>query len=145
MFHEVIIIKLKQISIIFIILLFTVLVIGSVSASTITVTGKPSVASNLPYTDFTTTWENTCPFCGAHNLLDNPKGVYEGEITCGSCDGDFCSVTGKDKCGRLVYLSKAEVKNATPTSNVTQQNFTSNYSDMLLTTTLRSWNLLDIN
>lgn len=83
------------ISLIFIISLFC---IATISASTITVTAKPSAVNDLPYKDYTMTWENYCPLCG-HNgtLILNPKGTYEGELTCSYCDADYCAVTGKDK------------------------------------------------
>lgn len=47
---------------------------------------------------------SNCPVCGkAGTLTDNPKGVYEGEITCsmkkGGCDSDWDGVTGKNKAG----------------------------------------------
>lgn len=41
---------------------------------------------------------NYCPLCGVHDsLIWNPKGTYEGEWTCASCDADYCAVTGIDK------------------------------------------------
>lgn len=72
-----------------------------ISASTITVTAKPSASNSLPYKDYTLTWENYCPLCG-HNgtLIFNPKGTYEGELTCSHCGADYCAVTGKDKHGK---------------------------------------------
>ena len=80
------------------------------SAGTITVTGMPSTAGSTgggsPYTykRYTKTWRNYCPVCNmANTLKDNPKGVYEGEITCssslGGCDADWDSVTGRNKAG----------------------------------------------
>ena len=39
-----------------------------------------------------------CPLCHHYNcLLNNPKGTYEGEITCGRCDADYDGTTGYDK------------------------------------------------
>ena len=79
------------------------------NASNITVTGYTSAINNLPYKEYTTTWENHCPLCG-HNktLMENPKGVYENELTCNHCDGDFCVVTGKDKSYNVrAVLNKA--------------------------------------
>ena len=86
-------------------LLLLVMLVGTVSvysheiqATNITVTGYPSAINQLPYKQYTTTWENHCPLCGHNNtLIENPKGVYENELTCNHCDGDFCVVTGKDK------------------------------------------------
>lgn len=73
----------------------------------ITVTGKPSTgqaAKFYQYKDYTKTWKNWCPFCHkTGTLTDNPKGVYEREITCdkskGGCDADFDVTTGADKSG----------------------------------------------
>ena len=81
--------------ILFIITFFSV---AAISASVITVTAKPSAINNLPYKDYTVTWKNHCPLCG-HNdtLIFNPKGSYEGELTCIYCGADYCAVTGKDK------------------------------------------------
>ena len=43
-------------------------------------------------------WIDYCPNCGHYNcLLINPKGTYEGELTCGVCDSDFDGCTGADK------------------------------------------------
>lgn len=86
-----------RISLIFIISLFC---ISTVAASSITVTSKPSAKSSLAYKDYTVTWENHCPLCGyLETLVFNPKGTYEGELTCSRCGADYCSVTGKDKHG----------------------------------------------
>jgi len=57
-----------------------------------------------PYKRFTKTWKNYCPNCKkSGTLTDNPKGVYEGEITCsmkkGGCDADYCGYCGGDKWG----------------------------------------------
>ena len=73
----------------------------------ITVTGKPSTGQAgqyYKYQDYTKTWKNWCPFCHkTGTLTDNPKGVYEHEITCdkskGGCDADFDVTTGADKSG----------------------------------------------
>jgi hypothetical protein len=66
--------------------------------STVTVTGKPSADTNLPYKNFTKTWYNFCTLCGDYNILTiNPKGTFEVELTCSHCGADYCAVTGKDK------------------------------------------------
>lgn len=86
-------------------LLLLVMLVGTVSvysheiqANEISVTGYPSAINQLQYKQYTTTWENHCPLCGHNNtLIENPKGVYENELTCNHCDADFCAVTGKDK------------------------------------------------
>lgn len=76
----------------------SLLSISSVAADTITVTAKPSAKNSLPYKDYTITWENHCPLCGHDGtLVFNPKGTYEGELTCSHCGADYCAVTGKDK------------------------------------------------
>ena len=86
------------------------------ASDTITVTGKPSTsqaAQYYEYKDYTKTWKNWCPLCGASGKLsDNPKGVYEGEITCdtskGGCDADYDVCTGGDKSGSYrAYLKDA--------------------------------------
>ena len=92
------------------------------SAGTITVTGKESCgcgSSQYGYKTYTTTFKNYCPNCGRSGTLHfNPKGTYEGELTCGDgkapwtdgCDSDFCVVCGGDKAGhgkcRRVKLSR---------------------------------------
>lgn len=82
----------------------------------ITVTGKPSTGQAgqyYKYQDYTKTWKNWCPFCNkTGTLTDNPKGVYEHEITCnkskGGCDADFDVTTGADKSGSYrKYLQDA--------------------------------------
>ena len=82
----------------------------------ITVTGKPSTGQAnqyYKYQDYTKTWQNYCPLCHkTGTLTDNPKGVYEHEITCdkskGGCDADFDVTTGADKSGAYrAYLQDA--------------------------------------
>lgn len=74
---------------------------GGSSGSCVCFTGKPSCAYNCgPYVDIRKCWVNKCPFpsCGGEGtLVYNPKGVYEGEITCSKCSADFCVVCGRDK------------------------------------------------
>ena len=86
------------------------------SPQCITVTGKPSTGQagqHYKYQDYTKTWRNYCPFCHkTGTLTDNPKGVYEHEITCdkskGGCDADFDVTTGADKSGAYrAYLQDA--------------------------------------
>ncbi|MCQ2978107.1 MAG: hypothetical protein MJ232_08850 [archaeon] len=80
---------------------------------------KPSIKSSYSYKWYATTFKNYCPLC--HNygsLTDNPKGVYEHEITCCLCDSDYCGVTGCDKShSRRAYLTK--LSESTPCSEVT--------------------------
>ena len=86
------------------------------STNCITVTGKPSTGQArkyYQYKNYTKTWQNYCPFCHkTGTLTDNPKGVYEHEITCdkskGGCDADFDVTTGADKSGSYrKYLQDA--------------------------------------
>ncbi|WP_409200415.1 hypothetical protein [Methanobrevibacter sp. DSM 116169] len=81
-------------------------IINIKTLNTITATGKPSCVScskkissgQLKYTDYTTVYLNYCPLCKSQGTLTiNPKGVYEGEITCKNCDADYCIVSGSDK------------------------------------------------
>lgn len=96
---------------------------------TITVNHMPSCACcyGTPYKRYTKTWKNYCPNCGkSGTLTDNPKGVYEGEITCsmkkGGCDADYCGYCGGDKAGRgkckRVKLTPAD--GASTTSSATK-------------------------
>jgi len=46
-------------------------------------------------------WIDYCPLCSHKNcLMVNPKGTFEGEITCAWCDADYDGCTGYDKHGR---------------------------------------------
>lgn len=79
------------------------------SGDGITFTGKPSAGKccakanggvQPPYKTVTRSYKNYCPNCKKSNVLKaNPKGVAEGEITCGACDSDFCICCGYDKNG----------------------------------------------
>jgi hypothetical protein len=75
---------------------------STIYASTITVTGLPSKAG-YGYYQATTTFDNYCPLCGAHDTLifhtGSYKGTYvpEGELSCTRCGADYCAVTGLDK------------------------------------------------
>ena len=85
------------------ILIFILCLVGATAIpaiSTLTVTAKPSVDTNLPYMNFTKEWYDYCPLCGSYDTLTiNPKGTFEVELTCSHCGADFCAVTGKDKHG----------------------------------------------
>jgi hypothetical protein len=84
-------------------------IITVTKANTIVATGKPScIHCSHPYKKYTTVFINYCPVCKKEGTLTiNPKGVYEGEITCGSgtssnnygggCDADYCIVCGFEK------------------------------------------------
>lgn len=77
----------------------------SQATGTITVNQMPSGLrrywqGTYSYQRYTKTWKDWCPLCGSINVLrDNPKGTYEGEITCSHCDADYDGVTGQDKNG----------------------------------------------
>ena len=66
---------------------------------TLTVNMIPSYSTTeYKYINYTTTWLNYCPNCGYYGtFLINPKGTYEGELTCYHCDCDYCGVTGHEK------------------------------------------------
>ena len=69
----------------------------------ITVKGYPTCYTcwkSVKYHKGKTSYINYCPNCKRYNtLLDNPKHVMDGEITCSKCDCDFCCYCGRDKCG----------------------------------------------
>jgi len=45
-------------------------------------------------------WIDYCPLCHHRNCLsNNPKGTYEGEITCLKCSADYDGTSGADKHG----------------------------------------------
>lgn len=76
------------------------------TSQTITVNHYPtcSCCYGTQYKRYTKTWKNYCPNCGkSGTLVDNPKGVVDGEITCsmkkGGCDADYCGYCGGDKWG----------------------------------------------
>lgn len=73
---------------------------------TITVNMLPSYSTaEYRYINYTTTWLNYCPKCGYYGtFLINPKGTYEGELTCAFCDSDYCGVTGHDKLLNSDYV-----------------------------------------
>ena len=91
----------------------------------ITVNMMPSCSCcgypKTPYKHYTKTWQNYCPACGkSGTLTDNPKGVYEGEITCsmrlGGCDADYCGYCGGDKWGN----GRCEWRKLTPAEATTE-------------------------
>ncbi|MFA0833569.1 MAG: hypothetical protein ACC609_06135 [Methanobacterium formicicum] len=68
-------------------------------------------------------WENYCPLCHHYGgLVVNPKGTYEGEITCSYCDADYDGCTGYDKYegGARAKLIPAVVEKEEP-ENVNAQ------------------------
>lgn len=83
----------------------------------------------VQYKRYQKSWKNYCPWCGkTGTLTDNPKGVYEGEITCsmrkGGCDADYCGYCGGDKGGyprcknkRLTPASGSETVNSGDTTS----------------------------
>ena len=76
-----------------------VLVNNFLDNPTLTVNMLPSYSTEqYKYINYTTTWANYCPNCEYYGtLLINPKGTYEGELTCYHCDCDYCGVTGHEK------------------------------------------------
>ena len=69
-------------------------------------------------------WENYCPLCHHYGCLEvNPKGTYEGEITCSACDADYDGCTGYDKYdgGARAKLTPAKKETTEPKVNVTAQ------------------------
>lgn len=104
------------------------------NGGTITVNMMPSCSCcgypKTPYKRYTKTWKNYCPACGkSGTLTDNPKGVYEGEITCsmklGGCDADYCGYCGGDKWGngRCEWrkLTPAEATSETTSTKTIQE------------------------
>ena len=84
----------------------------------------------VAYKRYTKTWLNKCPWCGKEGTLtDNPKGVYEGEITCsmkkGGCDADYCGYCGGDKGGyprcKNKKLTPADATTETTTKKTVQE------------------------
>lgn len=74
-------------------------------------------------------WENYCPLCHTYGSLEvNPKGTYEGEITCSACDADYDGCSGYDKYdygarAKLIPAqkeTKPEAKAATQSTETTQ-------------------------
>ena len=81
-------------------------------------------------------WEDYCPLCDHYGcLLVNPKGTYEGEVTCSACDADYDGCTGYDKSayGARAKLIPA-IKEATEPVNVTAQSTEQNESEVNNTT-----------
>ena len=80
----------------------------------ITMTGKPSCTrcarNGCAYTWRTKTYKNYCPNCHHYNCLGNKhkwSSRHEQEITCFSCDSDFCVNCGKEKYSwSKAYLKK---------------------------------------
>ena len=73
-------------------------------AQYITTNGMPSgvLAKHYQYKKYKKTWQNRCmsTTCKGKKwgtLTYNPKGTYEGELTCSACDSDYDCVSGADK------------------------------------------------
>ena len=112
---------------------------------TITVNMLPSCSRHHgEYYRKTVTFLDYCPFCGHKGVLkNNPKGVYEGEITCGHCDADFCGWDGNDKMNPprktlTIVNSDGTVSGGTSTSTSTDS------STSTTTTTVKKTNLNQI-
>lgn len=84
-------------------LLFLVMgICGATAVEQPVITGEfmPSgvYSHGYAYKIYVKSWVNYCPACHKyHALLYNPKGVYEGELTCKYCGADFDGVTGYEK------------------------------------------------
>lgn len=100
------------------------------TSQTITVNHYPtcSCCYGTQYKRYIKTWKNYCPNCGkSGTLVDNPKGVVDGEITCsmkkGGCDADYCGYCGGDKWGhgkcKRVKLTPADGASSTTASATT--------------------------
>ena len=100
--------------------------------NTITVNMMPSCGCcyGTQYKRYTKTWKNYCPNCGkTGTLTDNPKKVYEGEITCsmkkGGCDADYCGYCGGDKWGhgkcKKVKLTPGEAETTTTATKTVKE------------------------
>lgn len=100
--------------------------------NTITVNMMPSCGccAGTAYKRYTKTWKNYCPNCGkTGTLTDNPKKVYEGEITCsmkkGGCDADYCGYCGGDKWGhgkcKKVKLTPGEAETTTTATKTVKE------------------------
>jgi nitrite reductase/ring-hydroxylating ferredoxin subunit len=91
------------------------------------------------------TWENHCPLCHHTGCLEvNPKGTYEGEITCSACDADYDGCTGYDKYqggarGQLEAYTEPE---PTVTNNDSTTNMTTNTTTPILTPLEKAQNVL---
>ncbi len=114
--------------------------VGSDNVITVNMMPSCGCCAGTPYKRYTKTWENYCPNCKRHGTLrDNPKGVYEGEITCsmkaGGCDADYCGYCGGDKWGggkcRRVKLNPAEAQHAeTKVVEEQREEITSEYKEV---------------
>lgn len=97
------------------------------NAETITVSMRPSCAYHCgEYKVHTTTFVKKCAFCGSTNLKINPKRTYEGEITCGKCDADYCGVCGREK----MYPSRARLTKASAQTTSTESTTTTETKDI---------------
>lgn len=73
---------------------------------------KPSCRTcyKMPYKWYKTNFVKKCPHCGSNQLLNNPKRVYEKEVTCGKCGADYCGVCGHEKVYNLKRHKKYYLK-----------------------------------
>ena len=89
--------------------------IFSKDGKTVTTTAYPS-KKGYTWKPTTKTWKNKCPSCGGKLKFGaKPKQAPEGELTCKSCDADFCCVSGLDKAVKPRW----KLTPATVTSNST--------------------------
>ena len=90
------------------------------------------------YKKYTKTWKNlctstTCKSKTPGTLQNNPKGTYEGELTCSKCDSDYCGFCGTEKSGsarfKLVSATASTEKTDTSDTGTTSG---STFWDMIL-------------
>lgn len=83
-------------------------------------------------------WEDYCPLCHHYGCLEvNPKGTYEGEITCSICDADYDGCSGYDKSayGARAKLIAAQKETKPETQAATQSNETTKPAAQVTTNT----------
>ena len=118
------------------------------TSDVITVNMMPSCGCHggkVAYKKYTKSYKNYCPMCKRHGTLtQNPKKVYEGEITCGNtgpacktlggasgkirgCDADYCGYCGTEKngtCRSRLTPATATATNTNTTGTTTNSNGT---------------------
>ena len=94
---------------------------------TYTATGLQSCSrhKNSTYgTKYTNTFRDYCPHCGKTGVLTNKhkySARYEGQVTCGNCDADYCIACGYEKVNGSKYhltILKEYTAPTTPTKKM---------------------------
>lgn len=89
------------------------------------------------YKKYTKTWKNLCTSTTCNSktpgtLQNNPKGTYEGELTCSKCDSDYCGFCGTEKSGSARFrLVSADASSNTDDKSDDTGSSASNYDDMI--------------